>query len=205
VASEDFRQTATVVPSPPLFPQKDSLRRKLLEQRKEFVRTLDDAERTRLERRLAANLTSVLANAGVVAGYSAMGSEISPVWAMEEARAVGAIVAYPAFHHPAEPFRFLGADPNSVGPFGISQPPLHAAEVTPDVVLVPLVASDMQGTRLGRGKGHYDRVLAPLHRKGVRLIGIGWTFQLVDEKIPADPWDVPLEAFACPDGLIRLS
>jgi len=205
VASEDFRQTAMVVPSPPLFPQKDSLRRHALDQRKEFVRSLGDAERTRLERRLAANLTSVLANASVVAGYAAMGSEISPVWAMEEARAVGAIVAYPAFAYPSEPFRFLAADPSCVGPFGISQPPLHAAEVVPDVVLVPLVAIDGRGTRLGRGKGHYDRVLAPLRRNGTRLVGIGWPFQLVGEEIPADRWDVPLDVFASPEGLTRLS
>jgi 5-formyltetrahydrofolate cyclo-ligase len=168
------------------------------------VRALGDAERTRLEQRLALHLTSVLANASVVAGYAAMGSEISPMWAMEEARAVGAVVAYPAFQNPAEPFRFLGADPTCVGPFGISQPPLHAAEVSPDVVLVPLVAIDVLGTRVGRGKGHYDRVLAPLRRKGARLIGVGWGFQLVGETVPADPWDVPLDAFASPDGLTKL-
>lgn len=193
-----------VVPSPPLFPQKESIRRWALDHRKELVRALSDTERTRLEQRLAAHLTSVLANASVVAGYSAMGSEISPVWAMEEARAVGTVVAYPAFHSPSEPFRFLGADPNSVGPFGISQPPLHAAEVRPDVVLVPLVAIDRRGTRVGRGKGHYDRVLAPLRRDGARLIGVGWAFQLVGETLPADPWDVPLDAFASPDGVVSL-
>jgi 5-formyltetrahydrofolate cyclo-ligase len=130
-----------------------------------------------------------------------MGSEISPVWAMEEARAVGAVVAYPAFDSPAKPFRFLGADPTTVGPFGISQPPLHAAEVTPQVVLVPLLAVDRHGARLGRGKGHYDRVLSGLKRNATRLIGVGWAFQLIDEVIPADQWDVPLDAFASPDGV----
>ena len=190
-----------VVPSPPLFPQKDSLRRGAVERRKDYVRSLDDAEHTRLERRLAEHLTSELANASVVAGYSAMGSEISPVWAMEEARAVGAVVAYPAFDSPAEPFRFLGADPTTVGPFGISQPPLHAVEVVPEVVLVPLLAIDRAGTRLGRGKGHYDRVLSRLKRNRTRLIGVGWAFQLIDEEIPADQWDVPLDAFASPDGV----
>jgi 5-formyltetrahydrofolate cyclo-ligase len=190
-----------VVPSPPLFPQKDSLRREALDRRKDYVRTLGDAERTTLERQLGAHLTSFLANAKVVAGYSALGSEISPVWAMEEARAVGAIAAYPAFGNPAEPFRFLGADPTCVGPFGLSQPPLSAAEVEPDLVLVPLVAIDRRGTRVGRGKGHYDRVLAPLRRSEARLIGIGWDFQLIDEDVPSDPWDVPLDAFVCPAGV----
>jgi 5-formyltetrahydrofolate cyclo-ligase len=66
------------------------------------------------------------------------------------------------------------------------------------------VAIDVMGTRVGRGKGHYDRVLAPLRRKGARLIGVGWGFQLVGETVPADPWDVPLDAFAAPDGLTKL-
>ena len=205
VASEDFRQTATVVPSPP-FPAltKAALRSAALDARKAYVATLSDADRTLLERRLAEQLTAVCAAATVVGGYSPLGSEISPLLAMEEARAVGAIVAFPAFAHPAEPFRFLAGDPAVGGPFGILQPKLTAPPVEPDVILVPLIAVDRSGTRLGRGKGHYDRVLAPYRRKGARLIGIGWSLQRIDEEIPRDPWDVPLDGFASPDGLERL-
>jgi 5-formyltetrahydrofolate cyclo-ligase len=202
VASEDFRQTATVVPSPP-FPAltKASLRAAALDARKAFVATLSDADRTLLERRLAEQLTAICANATVVAGYSPLGSEISPLLAMEEARAVGAIVAFPAFSDPAKPFRFLAGDPSIGGPFGILQPRSSAPPVEPDVILVPLIAVDGCGTRLGRGKGHYDRVLAPLRRKGAQLIGIGWPVQRIDEEIPRDPWDVPMDAFASPDRL----
>jgi 5-formyltetrahydrofolate cyclo-ligase len=112
---------------------------------------------------------------------------------------VGAIVAFPAFEHPAKPFRFLAGDPSTGGPFGILQPRLTAPMVEPDVILVPLIAVDRSGTRLGRGKGHYDRVLAPLKRQGARLIGVGWHFQRLDEEIPRDPWDVQMDGFACPD------
>jgi 5-formyltetrahydrofolate cyclo-ligase len=45
-------------------------------------------------------------------------------------------------------------------------------------------------------------VLAPLKRGGARLIGIGWGFQLVDEQVPADAWDIPLDSFASPEGLV---
>ena len=195
-----------MVPSPP-FPAltKASLRAAALDARKTFVATLSDADRTLLERRLAEQLTAICANATVVAGYSPLGSEISPLLAMEEARAVGAIVAFPAFSDPAKPFRFLAGDPMVGGPFGILQPRPTAPPVEPDVILVPLIAVDGRGTRLGRGKGHYDRVLAPLRRKGAQLIGIGWPVQRIDDEIPRDPWDVPMDGFASPDGLERLS
>lgn len=189
-----------VVPSlPPL--DKEALRSAALEARKTYVRTLDDMERTKLEDRLAQRLTGLYKGAVVVGGYSPMGSEISPLRAMEEARAVGSIVAFPAFHNPAKPFRFLAGDPAEAGPFGILQPKRSAPALDPDLVLVPLIAVDSRGTRLGRGKGHYDRVLARLRRSGARLIGVGWTVQRLDALIPRDPWDVPLDAFVTPEGL----
>jgi 5-formyltetrahydrofolate cyclo-ligase len=186
----------------PLFNQaKDVLRRVALDARKAFVATLSDADRALLERRLAEHLTSLCAGAKVVAGYAPMGSEISPLIAVEEARAVGAVVAFPAFQNPAKPFRFLAGDPLKAGPFGILQPKASAPEVDPDLILVPLIAVDGRGTRLGRGRGHYDRVLARLRRSGARLVGVGWPIQRLTEDIPHDPWDVPLHAFATPDGV----
>lgn len=184
---------------PPL--SKDSLRFAALEARKAFVRTLDDATRTLLERQLAEHLTALCASARVVGGYSPMGSEISPLLAMEEARAVGAIVAFPAFSNPAKPFRFAAGDPAVPGPFGILQPKKSAPAVEPDLVLVPLLAIDSHGTRLGRGKGHYDRALGRIRRSGAKLVGVGWPLQRIEETIPADPWDIPLDAFASPEGL----
>jgi 5-formyltetrahydrofolate cyclo-ligase len=202
VASEDFRQTATVVPSPPYPPlSKDGLRKAALDARKAFVRTLDDAGRTRLEESLARTLTSLCKSARVVAGYAPMGSEISPLLAMEEARAVGAIVAFPAFSNPAKPFSFRAGDPSVPGPFGMMQPAPSAPNVIPDLVLVPLIAVDPHGARLGRGKGHYDRVLKSLRKSGARLVGVGWALQRLNDSFPVDPWDVPLDAFASPDGL----
>ena len=180
---------------------KESLRRAALEARKAFVRTLSDADRARLEQRLAEHLTSLFAGVSVVGGYCPLGSEISPVPAMEEARAVGAIVGYPCFANPAKPFKFLAGDPLEPGPFGMMQPAKRHPVVTPDLVLVPLIAVDGRGTRLGRGKGHYDRVLSHLKKSKARLIGIGWPLQRLADTIPADAWDVPLDAFASPDGL----
>ena len=203
-----------VVPSPPFPPgppmhvgpemvplSKEALRRAALDARKAYVRTLSDAERFRLEQKLAQHLTSICANAAVVGGYSPLGSEISPLAAMEAARAVGRIVAFPAFDNPAKPFKFRAGDPLQPGPFGIMQPKRSAPVVEPDLILVPLIAIDGRGTRLGRGKGHYDRALVHLHKMRVQLIGVGWSLQLLADTIPADEWDVPLDGFASPDGL----
>lgn len=206
VASEDFRQTATVVPSPP-HPSlsKESLRRTALDARKAFVRTLDDASRTILEQQLATRVTALCASARVVAGYSPLGSEISPLPALEEARSVGAIVAFPAFDDPAKPFRFRAGDALVPGPFGILQPGPRAPVVEPDLVLVPLIAIDPHGSRIGRGKGHYDRALGRLRKSGATLVGLGWSIQKLADSFPADPWDVRLDAFACPEGLTWFS
>jgi 5-formyltetrahydrofolate cyclo-ligase len=184
---------------PPL--SKESLRSAALDARKAFVRTLSDADRAVLEQRLAERLTSLFAGVSVVGGYCALGSEISPLPAMEEARAVGAIVAFPCFPNPGRPFRFLAGDPLEPGPFGIMQPARRHPVVEPDLVLIPLIAIDHRGTRLGRGKGHYDRALVSLKKSGARLIGVGWAMQRLADTIPADEWDVPLHAFASPDGI----
>jgi 5-formyltetrahydrofolate cyclo-ligase len=184
---------------------KESLRSAALEARKAFVRTLSDADRARLEARLARHLTALCASATVVGGYCPMGSEISPLPAMEEARAVGAIVAYPCFANPAKPFRFLAGDPLEPGPFGIMQPAKRHPVVEPDLILVPLIAIDGRGTRLGRGQGHYDRTLARLRKNGARLIGVGWAIQRLADTVPSDAWDVPLDAFASPEGLETFS
>ena len=200
-----------VVPSPPFDPSlprpemeplsKESLRRTALDARKAFVQTLSDADRARHEHKLARNLTSLFAGVSVVGGYHPLGSEISPLPAMEEARAVGAIAAFPCFTNPAKPFRFIAGDPLEPGPFGIMQPARRHPQVEPDLVLVPLIAIDGSGTRLGRGKGHYDRALVRLRKIGARLIGVGWAMQRLTETIPADDWDVPLDGFASPERL----
>ena len=180
---------------------KEALRKAALDARKAFVRTLSDGQRAKLEHKLARHLTSLFAGVSVVGGYCPLGSEISPLPAMEEARAVGAIVAFPCFANPAKPFRFLAGDPLEPGPFGIMQPAKRHPVVQPDLVLVPLIAIDGTGTRLGRGKGHYDRALVGLKKSGARLIGVGWSIQRLADTIPMDDWDVPLDGFASPDGL----
>jgi len=180
---------------------KVALRRIARERRKSFIEALDREEREALERQLADILAPLIAKSRVLGGYCPLPSEISPLPAMDDAAANGAVVAYPAFADHQSQFRFLAGDPSETGPWACFQPPLDAPEVFPDLVLVPLVAIDGKGTRLGQGKGHYDRVLDRLKEHGALLIGLGWETQKVDATIPAEPWDIPLDGFASPAGL----
>jgi 5-formyltetrahydrofolate cyclo-ligase len=74
-----------------------------------------------------------------------------------------------------------------------------------DVVLIPVVAFDVHGWRLGFGAGFYDRKLAFMRRPFVRkprLVGIGYDFQRVPPQ-PQSPWDVPLHAIVTERGVHR--
>ena len=66
------------------------------------------------------------------------------------------------------------------GSLGILEPSPAAAEIVPDIVLVPLAAFDRAGHRIGYGAGHYDRTLAHLHKsKGFAAIGLAFAAQEV--------------------------
>ena len=72
-----------------------------------------------------------------------------------------------------------------------------------DIVLVPLVAFDSQGNRLGMGAGYYDRTFAFLLKKSVKkpfLLGVAFECQQ-HESLPSDVWDVPLDAILTEERL----
>jgi 5-formyltetrahydrofolate cyclo-ligase len=88
----------------------------------------------------------------------------------------------------------------ATGPFGILEPPgNHPADWEEiDLALVPGLAFDLRGHRLGFGKGFYDRVL-PLLKKTVLTVGLGYSFQIVDQ-VPNEPHDVLLKAILTEKG-----
>jgi 5-formyltetrahydrofolate cyclo-ligase len=172
--------------------------------RRAYVESLDEQEKSRLEQALAGVLQPLFERSRIVGAYCPLPGEISPIPAMELARSREITTAFPAFANHQDPFRFLAGEPTEEGPWSIFPPPQDSSHVYPDLVLLPLVAIDRLGTRLGQGKGHYDRVVDDLRSRGALLIGLGWDVQMLDSTIPADPWDVPLDGFASPSRLEML-
>ena len=83
--------------------------------------------------------------------------------------------------------------------FGTLAPPDLAPRAEPDVILMPLLGFDGQGTRLGYGGGYYDRTLARMSRKP-RLIGLAFAAQELDQ-IPREEHDIPLDLIVTEDGV----
>ena len=202
MASEDFLQTAIVVPSPALF-DKTLIRDRVRGERRDFVRSLSPGTRGALEAGLADALSPLWLGARIVAGYFPMKDEIDPAEALAAARSAGCATALPAVVERASRMRFHGGAADEIGPWGVRQPSPGSPPLHPDLVLVPCVAVDGRGNRIGQGKGHYDRALAALRVGGaVQVIGIGWGLQLIDDILVPDAWDIPLDGFASPDGLV---
>lgn len=89
-----------------------------------------------------------------------------------------------------------------LGSFHIEEPTGADVVSSDDIelIIVPAVAFDSKGNRLGRGKGFYDRLLADT---GATKIGVGYEFQLVDE-VPAEPHDVKMDFVITQSNVIRI-
>jgi 5-formyltetrahydrofolate cyclo-ligase len=146
-----------------------------------------------------------------VAGYVAAKGEIDPALALADVVARGALVALPRISAEAPRLRFHRADagPLVAGAFGLLEPSATAAELgldALDVVIVPGLAFDAQGRRLGFGGGYYDGAFgagAPgsADKRAVR-IGLAFDFQIVP-CCPAGEGDVPVDAVVTEARVLR--
>ena len=185
------------VPSPSPA-SKEALRAEGLARRRDYAGALTPELRDTLERDLAGIVLPHLIEAKIVAGYHPLRGEISPYPILERLGA-GQRAALPWFLDRDARMLFRAAPAAEPSPWGVLQPLAAAEALAPDLILVPLVAADRLGTRIGHGKGHYDRALAHLREGGtVVTIGLAWEPQIMDEAIPADPWDMKLDAIATP-------
>lgn len=174
-------------------------------------RALDYHEHQRRSAALCRKLSSqpLFIRAHRIAAYLSNESEPDLSLLFARAELSAKCIYLPALHGNSLWFFPLSAGaPLVSNQFGIPEPSCHPDQrIKPfalDLVLVPLVAFDNRGARLGMGGGYYDRSFAYLNRRTQwrrpRLIGVGFEFQRA-ERIPSRPWDVRLDGIATERGL----
>jgi 5-formyltetrahydrofolate cyclo-ligase len=158
---------------------------------------LPAAERATAAAAIAARPLPVAVPPGaIVSGFSPLKSEINPVPLMRAFADAGAGLALPVVAGRGKPLVMrawnFGA-PLVSGVWGIREPPPGAPEVFPDMLIVPLLAFDRTGHRIGYGAGYYDMTIARLRGiKPVIAIGIAYAAQEIAE-IPTTPRDARLD------------
>ena len=155
--------------------------------------------------RLAAHAEALKVPPGAaVGGYAALPGEADPAALLEQLARRGAALALPRVVAKDLPLAFHIWRPRQElvpGAYGIPEPDPSWRLVTPAIVLVPLLAFDAAGRRLGYGGGYYDRTLAAL-RAGhtITAVGVAYAGQEV-ENLPNDAFDEPLDMILTETGL----
>lgn len=144
---------------------------------------------------------------GTVSCFSPMADELDPVALFNKLEADGHPLALPVMQGKGRPLlmrRWVIGDKLIAGTWGIKEPGPEAPEVVPEIVLVPLLAFDRQGFRLGYGGGYYDRTLESLRRGNPKLLAIGLAFdeQEVDA-VPHGSHDQRLDWVLTPGRTLR--
>jgi 5-formyltetrahydrofolate cyclo-ligase len=145
--------------------------------------------------------------AGCIALYAPVHHEVDTSAILEATFEAGKRVLYPAVCGDRMVFREVTEIQSMAeGSFGILEPcptgiDHHAGE--PDLIVVPGVAFDLAGHRIGYGKGYYDRFLLHPGRKG-HLIGLCHDFQLIEAPIPAEEHDIRMEIIVTSQRVIHV-
>jgi 5-formyltetrahydrofolate cyclo-ligase len=132
----------------------------------------------------------------ILSGFMPMKTEIDPLPLMKKLEGQGARLALPVLAGRGKPLvmrAWAFGEPLSEGVWGIREPEPEADEVAPDILLVPLLAFDRTGGRIGYGGGYYDRTIAALRaKKRVIAVGIAFAAQEVAQ-VPVGAGDARLD------------
>jgi 5-formyltetrahydrofolate cyclo-ligase len=181
---------------------KADLRREAAARRREAYNAEPDAP----GRLAAAFPPQLMPRAGqIVSGYRAFRTELDPLPLLTRLAETGASLCLPVTPPMGDAVSVLTFRAWSLGDalepsaFGVMEPLPEKPVLEPDILLVPLLAFDSDGIRLGYGAGHYDRTIARLRAlKPIIAIGIAYGAQCVPH-LPADPWDQSLDWIVTPD------
>jgi 5-formyltetrahydrofolate cyclo-ligase len=155
------------------------------------------AERAQAAETIAARAFPIaIAPGTIVSGFSPLKSEINPLPLMRKLDAAGATLALPVVQGRGKPLimrAFAFGDALASGQWGIREPKPEAPEVAPDVLLVPLLAFDRGGRRIGYGAGYYDMTIAGFRAmKRVVAVGIAYAAQEIAD-VPVTERDARLD------------
>jgi 5-formyltetrahydrofolate cyclo-ligase len=182
------------VTDPTNSPAKEALRARMLSVRA----ALPAAERAAASSAIAARVAALPAwdRARTVVLHAALGAEVDVSELARRALAGGKRIAWPRMRGAGHAMELACCAPGELvpGPARALEPPASAPPLplhAVDVVVVPGVAFDAAGGRLGRGRGHYDATLAALP-PGAAKVGVGFDAQVID-LVPRDPHDVQLD------------
>jgi 5-formyltetrahydrofolate cyclo-ligase len=179
-------------PPCPVASAKETLRREGLARRNALPQEL----RASAARALAEHPFPGTVDRATISGFMPLKSEINPVPLMQKLAQAGAGLALPIVQGRGKPlimraFRF--GDALVSGVWGIREPRPEAPEVAPDILLVPLIAFDRPGHRIGYGAGYYDRTINSLRaQKNVLAIGLAFAAQEITQ-VPSTPRDARLD------------
>ena len=142
----------------------------------------------------------------VASAYLPMRTELDPLALLAALALAGLTTALPVVAARDAPLLFRAwtpGDPTVAAGFGTREPPPEFPAVKPTLLLVPLLAYDSLGYRLGYGGGYYDRTLRLLRDRGpVCAIGVAFNEQMIDA-VPHLDYDERLNAVVTPTGLQR--
>ncbi len=144
--------------------------------------------------------------ADVVSAYLAMQDELDPAPLLRALDQRGIALALPVVVAKGTPLAFRRwhfGDALVSGSFGTRHPAPSAETVRPTIVLVPLLAFDREGYRLGYGGGYYDRTLTALRKDGpLMAAGLAYAFQEI-AALPRTPYDARLDCVVTEQGVRR--
>jgi len=186
---------------------KQSLRKIFAQSREALDRSFADRLGGRIQRRLVDS--DVYRRARGVLLYAAHRGEVSTDAILSDARATGKAIYYPRLTSDRTRIEIVAVDDRGAlvaGAYGIFEPRGEAIANFHDVdrllICVPGLAFSLDGHRLGRGGGHYDRLLAALAPPAV-AIGLAYSFQLLDE-LPTKSHDRRLDFIVTESALHRI-
>ena len=185
--------------------QKKKIRREMLQRRRQVHAQKGRQETKDLAQYFVTHVASM--SYKIVGGYKAIGSEIDPSLLLHDIFKRGISIGLPVVDEKTKTLFFRAyrfGDSLIKGKMNIEEPLSSMPIVIPDIVCIPLVACNIQGIRLGRGGGYYDRTLECLRKiKDIHVIGLAYDEQFVDN-LPCEPHDQCLNAIITPSGVISI-